>query len=69
MEKKEKIKTIPKDDLDLHGAIDKSDVIIDVKEAIRYSPDGINVVELPAGKYKGSDLHPVVLALHKQGIV
>lgn len=42
---------------------------ITISEPFKYSPDGFTVLTLDAGKYEAKDLHPVILKLHKEGIV
>lgn len=42
---------------------------ITISKSIKYSPDGYNVLTLEAGKYEAKDLHPVILKLHKEGVV
>ena len=46
-----------------------SDAEIEIKTAFPYSPNGYDVVTLQPGRYKASELHPVIIELHKRGIV
>ena len=45
------------------------DVEIEIKKAFPYSPNGYDIVTLQPGRYKASELDPIVLKLHKRGIV
>ena len=42
---------------------------IEIKTAFPYSPNGYDVVTLQPGRYKASELDPIVLKLHKRGVV
>ena len=46
-----------------------SDAEIEIKKVVKYSPNGYDVVTLQPGRYKASELDPVVLKLHKRGVV
>ena len=39
------------------------------KKVVKYSPNGYDVVTLQPGRYKASELDPIVLKLHKRGVV
>ena len=49
--------------------VDMADVEIEIKTAFPYSPNGYDVVTLQPGRYKASELDPIVLKLHKRGVV
>lgn len=55
--------------IDNSPRVDTSDVEIEIKTAFPYSPNGYDVVTLQPGRYKASELHPVIIELHKRGIV
>ena len=46
-----------------------SDAVIEIKKVVKYSPNGWDVVTLQPGMYNASELDPVVLKLHKRGVV
>ena len=46
-----------------------ADVEIEIKTAFPYSPNGYDIVTLQPGRYKASELDPIVLKLHKMGVV
>ena len=60
-EKKFKIDNSPR--------VDMSDVEIEIKKAFPYSPNGWEVITLQPGRYKASELDPIVLKLHAKGVV
>ena len=49
--------------------VNTSDVEIEIKKVVKYSPNGYDVVTLQPGRYKASELDPIVLKLHKRGVV
>ena len=55
--------------IDNSPRVDMADVEIEIKTAFPYSPNGYDVVTLQPGRYKASELDPVVIELHKRGIV
>lgn len=55
--------------IDNSPRVDMADVEIEIKTAFPYSPNGYDIVTLQPGRYKASELHPVVLELHKRGVV
>lgn len=55
--------------IDNSPRVNTSDVEIEIKKAVKYSPNGWEVIELQPGRYKASELDPVVIELHKRGIV
>lgn len=55
--------------IDNSPRVNMSDAEIEIKKAFPYSPNGYDVVTLQPGRYKASELHPVILELHKRGIV
>lgn len=60
-EKKLKIDNSPR--------VDMSDVEIEIKKVVKYSPNGYDIVTLQPGRYKASELDPIVLKLHARGVV
>lgn len=55
--------------IDNSPRVDMSDVEIEIKKAFPYSPNGYDIVTLQPGMYNASELHPIVLKLHKRGVV
>ena len=55
--------------IDNSPRVDMSDVEIEIKKIVKYSPNGYDVVTLQPGRYKASELDPVVIKLHKRGVV
>ena len=55
--------------IDNSPRVNTSDAEIEIKTAFPYSPNGYDIVTLQPGRYKASELHPVILELHKRGIV
>ena len=55
--------------IDNSPRVNTSDVEIEIKKVVKYSPNGYDIVELQPGRYKASELHPVILKLHRRGIV
>lgn len=55
--------------IDNSPRVNTEDVEIEIKTAFPYSPNGFDIVTLQPGRYKASELHPVILKLHKRGIV
>ena len=55
--------------IDNSPRVNMSDAEIEIKTAFPYSPNGYDVVTLQPGRYKASELDPIVLKLHKRGIV
>lgn len=55
--------------IDNSPRVDMSDAEIEIKTAFPYSPNGYDVVTLQPGRYKASELDPIVLKLHKMGVV
>ena len=55
--------------IDNSPRVNTSDVEIDIKKVVKYSPNGWDVVTLQPGRYKASELDPIVLKLHKRGVV
>lgn len=55
--------------IDNSPRVDMSDAEIEIKKAFPYSPNGYDVVTLQPGRYKASELDPVVIELHKRGVV
>ena len=55
--------------IDKSPRVNTEDVEIEIKTAFPYSPNGYDVVTLQPGRYKASELHPVIIELHKRGIV
>lgn len=55
--------------IDNSPRVDMADVEIEIKTAFPYSPNGYDIVTLQPGRYKASELDPIVLKLHKRGVV
>lgn len=55
--------------IDNSPRVNTSDVEIEIKKVVKYSPNGYDVVTLQPGRYKASELDPVVIKLHKRGVV
>ena len=55
--------------IDNSPRVNMSDAEIEIKTAFPYSPNGYDIVTLQPGRYKASELDPIVLKLHKRGIV
>ena len=55
--------------IDNSPRVDMSDAIIEIKKVVKYSPNGWEVITLQPGRYKASELDPIVLNLHKRGVV
>lgn len=55
--------------IDNSPRVNTEDVEIEIKTAFPYSPNGYDVVTLQPGRYKASELDPIVLKLHKMGVV
>lgn len=55
--------------IDNSPRVNMSDAEIEIKTAFPYSPNGYDVVTLQPGRYKASELDPVVIELHKRGVV
>ena len=55
--------------IDNSPRVNVSDAEIEIKKPFPYSPNGYDVVTLQPGRYKASELHPVIIELHKRGIV
>ena len=55
--------------IDNSPRVNTADVEIDIKKVVKYSPNGWDVVTLQPGRYKASELDPVVIKLHRRGVV
>ena len=55
--------------IDNSPRVNMSDAEIEIKTPFPYSPNGYDIVTLQPGRYKASELHPVIIELHKRGIV
>ena len=55
--------------IDNSPRVNTEDVEIEIKKAFPYSPNGYEIVTLQPGRYKASELDPIVLKLHKMGVV
>ena len=55
--------------IDNSPRVNMSDAEIEIKKVVKYSPNGYDVVTLQPGRYKASELDPVVIKLHKRGVV
>ena len=55
--------------IDNSPRVDMSDAVIAIKKIVKYSPNGYDVITLQPGLYNASELDPIVLKLHKRGVV
>ena len=55
--------------IDNSPRVDMSDAVITIRKVVKYSPNGWDVVTLQPGRYKASELDPIVLKLHARGVV
>ena len=55
--------------IDNSPRVNMSDAEIEIKKVVKYSPNGYDIVTLQPGRYKASELHPIVLKLHQRGVV
>lgn len=55
--------------IDNSPRVNTADAEIEIKKAFPYSPNGYDIVTLQPGRYKASELDPIVLKLHKRGVV
>ena len=55
--------------IDNSPRVNTEDVEIEIKKAFPYSPNGYDIVTLQPGRYKASELDPIVLKLHAKGVV
>ena len=55
--------------IDNSPRVDMADVEIEIKKVVKYSPNGYDIVTLQPGRYKASELDPIVINLHKRGVV
>ena len=55
--------------IDNSPRVNTADVEIDIKKVVKYSPNGYDVVTLQPGRYKASELDPIVIKLHARGVV
>lgn len=55
--------------IDNSPRVNTADVEIEIRKTFPYSPNGYDIVTLQPGRYKASELDPVVIDLHKRGIV
>jgi hypothetical protein len=55
--------------IDNSPRVNTSDVEIEIKKVVKYSPNGWEVITLQPGRYKASELDPIVINLHKRGVV
>ena len=55
--------------IDNSPRVDMSDAVIAIRKVVKYSPNGWDVVTLQPGMYNASELDPIVLKLHKRGVV
>ena len=56
-----KVDTTPK--------VSKNDSIITISKDLKYSNNGFDVLTIKAGKYNASELDPIVIKLHKEGVI
>ena len=55
--------------IDNSPRVNTADAEIEIKKVVKYSPNGYDVVTLQPGRYKASELDPIVLKLHARGVV
>ena len=55
--------------IDNSPRVNMSDAEIEIKKVVKYSPNGYDIVTLQPGRYKASELDPIVLKLHQRGVV
>ena len=55
--------------IDNSPRVDMSDAVITIRKVVKYSPNGWDIVKLQPGMYNASERDPVVLKLHKRGVV
>lgn len=55
--------------IDNSPRVNTEDVEIEIKKPFPYSPNGYDIVTLQPGRYKASELDPIVLKLHARGVV
>ena len=55
--------------IDNSPRVNMSDAEIEIKKVVKYSPNGYDIVTLQPGRYKASELDPIVINLHKRGVV
>ena len=55
--------------IDNSPRVNMSDAEIEIKKAFPYSPNGYDIVTLQPGRYKASELDPIVIKLHARGVV
>ena len=55
--------------IDNSPRVNTEDVEIEIKKAFPYSPNGYDIVTLQPGRYKASELDPIVIKLHARGVV
>ena len=55
--------------IDNSPRVNMSDAEITIRKVVKYSPNGYDVVTLQPGRYKASELHPIVLKLHARCVV
>lgn len=55
--------------IDNSPRVNMSDAEIEIKKPFPYSPNGYDIVTLQPGRYKASELDPVVIKLHQRGVV
>ena len=55
--------------IDNSPRVDMADAVITIRKVVKYSPNGWDVVTLQPGRYKASELDPIVLKLHERGVV
>lgn len=55
--------------IDNSPRVNTADAEIEIKKVVKYSPNGWEVITLQPGRYKASELDPIVLKLHARGVV
>ena len=55
--------------VDVVPKVDKQDATIVIKKDLKYSPNGYEILTIKAGKYNASELDPMVIKLHREGMI
>ena len=40
-----------------------------IKKDLKYSPNGFDIFSVKAGRYNAKDLDPIVIKLHREGMI
>jgi hypothetical protein len=55
--------------VDVVPKVDKQDATIVIKKDLKYSPNGFDIFSVKAGRYNAKDLDPIVIKLHREGMI